>query len=80
LLRDIFPNVRITEFEYEELRKALTQAFEKHKLICNNKQLKKALEVSNKTLQNLTIYNYLYNYFKFFQLGIFARKFFLPYL
>ena len=45
LLRDIFPNVKITDFEYEELKKALKQAFEKNKLICNNKQLKKALEV-----------------------------------
>jgi dynein heavy chain 2 len=45
LLRDIFPNVRITEFEYEELKKALSQVFAEHKLIFNNIQLKKALEV-----------------------------------
>lgn len=45
LLRDIFPNVRITEFEYEELKKALAQVFAEHKLIFNNIQLKKALEV-----------------------------------
>lgn len=47
LLRDIFPNVRITEFEYEELKKALNQAFDKNKLIFNHKQAKKALEVLN---------------------------------
>ena len=45
LVKDIFPNVKITEFEYEELKKALAQAFAEHKLIFNNIQLKKALEV-----------------------------------
>ena len=55
LLRDIFPNVRITEFEYEELKKALAQAFAEHKLIFNNIQLKKALEVYEQMRQRMGV-------------------------
>lgn len=47
LLRDIFPNVRITEFEYDELKKALSQVFAEHKLIFNNIQLKKLSKSMN---------------------------------
>jgi dynein heavy chain 2 len=55
LLRDIFPNVRITEFEYEELKKALGQAFAEHKLVFNNIQLKKALEVYEQVRQRMGV-------------------------
>ena len=55
LLRDIFPNVRITEFEYEELKKALAEVFSEHKLIFNNIQLKKALEVYEQLRQRMGV-------------------------
>ena len=55
LVKDIFPNVKISEFEYEELKKALTQAFAEHKLIFNNIQLKKALEVYEQLRQRMGV-------------------------
>ena len=55
LLKDIFPNVKITEFEYDELKKALTQVFAENKLIFNNIQLKKALEVYEQLRQRMGV-------------------------
>jgi dynein heavy chain 2 len=55
LLKDIFPNVKITEFEYDELKKALAQAFHDHKLIFNKIQLKKALEVYEQLRQRMGV-------------------------
>lgn len=55
LLRDIFPNVRITEFEYEDLKKALAQVFAENKLVFNNIQLKKALEVFEQVRQRMGV-------------------------
>ena len=55
LLRDIFPNVRITEFEYDDLKKALAQVFAEHKLAFNNVQLKKALEVYEQLRQRMGV-------------------------
>ena len=55
LLRDIFPNVRITEFEYEELKKALTDVFKEQKLVPNQIQLKKALEVYEQLRQRMGV-------------------------
>ncbi len=55
LLKDIFPNVKITEFEYDELKKALTQVFAEHKLIFTNIQLKKALEIYEQLRQRMGV-------------------------
>ncbi len=55
LLKDIFPNVKITDFEYEELKKALEQVFTEHKLIVNNIQIKKALEVYEQLRQRMGV-------------------------
>ncbi len=55
LLKDIFPNVKITDFEYDELKKALTQVFAEHKLIFNNIQLKKALEIYEQLRQRMGV-------------------------
>lgn len=55
LLKDIFPNVKITEFEYEELKKALAQVFQENKLIFNKIQLKKALEVYEQLRQRMGV-------------------------
>jgi dynein heavy chain 2, cytosolic len=55
LLKDIFPNVRITEFEYDELKKALTEAFAEHKLVFNDLQLKKALEIYEQLRQRMGV-------------------------
>lgn len=55
LLKDIFPNVKITEFEYDELKKALGQVFAEHKLIFNNIQLKKTLEIYEQLRQRMGV-------------------------
>ena len=55
LLKDIFPNVKITDFEYDELKKALSQVFAEHKLIFNNIQLKKALEIYEQLRQRMGV-------------------------
>jgi dynein heavy chain 2 len=55
LLKDIFPNVKITEFEYDELKKALGQVFHENKLIFNKIQLKKALEVYEQLRQRMGV-------------------------
>jgi dynein heavy chain 2, cytosolic len=55
LLKDIFPNVRITEFEYDELKQKLAEAFAEHKLIFNNLQLKKALEIYEQLRQRMGV-------------------------
>ena len=55
LLKDIFPNVKITEFEYDDLKKALAQVFAEHKLIFNNIQLKKALEIYEQLRQRMGV-------------------------
>ncbi len=55
LLKDIFPNVKITEFEYDDLKKALAQTFTEHKLIFNKIQLKKALEVYEQLRQRMGV-------------------------
>lgn len=55
LLKDIFPNVKITEFEYDDLKKALAQVFAEHKLIFNNIQLKKTLEIYEQLRQRMGV-------------------------
>jgi dynein heavy chain 2, cytosolic len=55
LLKDIFPNVKITEFEYDDLKKALTHVFAEHKLIFNDIQLKKALEIYEQLRQRMGV-------------------------
>jgi dynein heavy chain 2 len=55
LLKDIFPNVRITDFEYDELRKALIAVFNENKLICSEIQIKKALEVYEQMRQRMGV-------------------------
>jgi dynein heavy chain 2 len=55
LLKDIFPNVKITEFEYDDLKKALAQVFAENKLIFNNIQLKKALEIYEQLRQRMGV-------------------------
>ena len=55
LLKDIFPHVKISEFEYDELKKALVQVFAEHKLIFNSIQLKKALEVYEQLRQRMGV-------------------------
>ncbi len=55
LLKDIFPNVKITEFEYEELSKALAQVFAEHRLVFNAIQLKKTLEIYEQLRQRMGV-------------------------
>jgi dynein heavy chain 2 len=55
LLKDIFLNVKITDFEYEDLRKALVEAFKDHKLIPSDIQIKKALEVYEQLRQRMGV-------------------------
>lgn len=55
LIKDIFPNVKITDFEYEELKKALIEVFKEHKLIPSEIQTKKALEVYEQLRQRMGV-------------------------
>lgn len=55
LLKDIFPNVKITDFEYDELKKALSEVFAEHKLIFNKIQLKKTLEIYEQLRQRMGV-------------------------
>jgi dynein heavy chain 2 len=55
LLKDIFPNVKITDFDYVDLRKALVEVFKDHKLVPSDIQIKKALEVFEQLRQRMGV-------------------------